>query len=62
MKRSMSSRVMAAARRNNPEHKPTPGWLTEGIPDYIRWFLYEPQSHGADVTYFRRRRNREPEL
>jgi Domain of Unknown Function (DUF1080)/Peptidase of plants and bacteria len=44
-------------RRNNPDYKPTPGWLTEGIPDYIRWFLYEPQSHGADVAYFRTRRN-----
>jgi len=32
------------------------GWLTEGIPDYIRFFLYEPQTHGADATYFRRRR------
>lgn len=27
-----------------------PGWLVEGIPDYIRWYLYEPQSHGADIT------------
>src|SRR3954451_22845459 len=26
-----------------------PGWLTEGIPDYIRWFKYEPQTHGADI-------------
>jgi hypothetical protein len=26
-----------------------PGWLTEGIPDYIRWFLYEPQSKGAEI-------------
>src|ERR1051326_438698 len=34
-----------------------PGWLVEGIPDYIRWFLYEPQSHGADVTWMRGRRN-----
>jgi hypothetical protein len=44
-------------RRNNSDYKPAPGWLTEGIPDYIRWFLYEPQSHGADVAYFRTRRN-----
>ncbi|MEI8022256.1 MAG: basic secretory protein-like protein [Schlesneria sp.] len=29
---------------------PTPGWLIEGIPDYIRWFLYEPQSKGAEIT------------
>jgi hypothetical protein len=36
------------ARRDNPDARPAPGWLTEGIPDYIRWFLYEPQSHGAD--------------
>jgi hypothetical protein len=27
----------------------TPGWLVEGIPDYIRWFLYEPQSRGAEI-------------
>lgn len=24
-----------------------PGWIVEGIPDYIRWFLYEPESKGA---------------
>lgn len=29
--------------------KPTPGWITEGICDYIRWFLYEPQSKGAGL-------------
>jgi hypothetical protein len=37
-------------RRGNPDAKPTPGWIVEGIPDYIRWFLYEPQTHGADIT------------
>lgn len=37
------------ARRNNPQARPNPGWLVEGIPDYIRWYKYEPQSHGADV-------------
>jgi hypothetical protein len=26
-----------------------PGWLVEGIPDYVRWFKYEPQTHGADI-------------
>ena len=31
------------SRRNNP------GWLVEGIADYIRWFKYEPQTHGADI-------------
>lgn len=44
-------------RRNNPDFKRPPGWLVEGIPDYIRWFLYEPQSHGADATFFRGRKN-----
>jgi hypothetical protein len=39
-------------RRNNSDFKRTPGWVVEGIPDYIRWFLYEPQSHGADAIYF----------
>lgn len=24
-----------------------PGWLVEGIADYIRWFLFEPESRGA---------------
>ncbi len=31
------------------------GWLTEGIPDYIRWFLYEPKSNGAGVEYIQER-------
>ena len=26
-----------------------PGWLVEGMCDYIRWYLYEPESHGADL-------------
>jgi hypothetical protein len=29
--------------------EPAPGWIVEGIPDYIRWFLYEPQSKGAEI-------------
>lgn len=37
-------------RRNNPEATRTPGWIVEGIPDYIRWFLYEPQTQGARIT------------
>lgn len=27
-----------------------PVWLTEGLTDYIRWFLYEPQTRGAEIT------------
>ncbi|MCW1883546.1 basic secretory family protein [Luteolibacter flavescens] len=37
------------ARQTNRNPKDTPGWVTEGICDYIRWFLYEPQSRGAHV-------------
>jgi hypothetical protein len=35
--------------RRNPHATPTPGWVTEGIADYVRWFLYEPRSHGAEI-------------
>jgi hypothetical protein len=38
------------ARRANPQATRTPGWLVEGICDYIRWFLYEPQARGAEIT------------
>ncbi|MCI0747554.1 MAG: DUF1080 domain-containing protein [Verrucomicrobia subdivision 3 bacterium] len=38
------------ARRNSPNAARTPGWLVEGIADYIRWFLYEPESKGAEIT------------
>ena len=38
------------ARRTNPNRTRTPGWLVEGIADYIRWFLYEPHTHGAEIT------------
>lgn len=38
------------ARRANPEATRTPGWLVEGLADYIRWFLYEPETRGAEIT------------
>ena len=38
-------------RRRDPEAKRPPGWLVEGIPDYIRFFKYEPQNHGADLIW-----------
>lgn len=38
------------AARTNRNPSPTPGWITEGIPDYIRWFLYEPQTRGAEMS------------
>ncbi len=43
--------------RDKPDAKHPPGWLVEGIPDYIRWFLFEPQSHGADLIWLQGRRN-----
>jgi hypothetical protein len=49
MKRFTSCSSMAAGDATIPTYKRTPGWVVEGIPDYIRWFLYEPQSHGADA-------------
>lgn len=27
-----------------------PGWIVEGIPDYIRWFLFEPETGGAKLS------------
>jgi hypothetical protein len=45
------------ARRSNPEAARPPGWLVEGMADYIRWFRFEPQSHGADLIWMRTRRN-----
>ncbi|HTV63037.1 MAG TPA: GH92 family glycosyl hydrolase, partial [Verrucomicrobiae bacterium] len=32
-----------------------PSWLVEGMADYVRWFKYEPQSHGADIVWMRTR-------
>ncbi len=37
------------ARHTNRNPKPTPGWVTEGVADYVRWFLYEPESKGAEL-------------
>ena len=38
------------ARRENPSARRAPGWLTEGIPDYLRWYKFEPESGGAEIT------------
>src|SRR5204862_6493014 len=35
----------AAAGAGAGQRRPrNPGWLVEGLADYIRWFMYEPQS------------------
>ena len=38
------------AGAGSPRPQPVPGWVVEGIADYVRWFLYEPQSRGAEIT------------
>jgi hypothetical protein len=38
------------SRRGNPNVAPAPGWFVEGLADYIRWFLYEPESGGARLS------------
>ncbi len=38
------------AVRANPNAVTAPGWVVEGIADYVRWFLYEPQTHGAEIS------------
>ena len=38
----------AENRRQRVRRPPT--WVTEGVADYIRWFLYEPESKGAEIT------------
>lgn len=31
-----------------PDSKVKPGWLVEGIADYIRWWRYEPELHAGE--------------
>ena len=42
--------VQSYGRRRSADGQRMPSWLVEGIPDYIRWFLYEPQTKGAEIT------------
>jgi hypothetical protein len=44
-----------ARRGTGGRNRGNTGWLTEGIPDYIRWFLYEPKSDGAGASYIQGR-------
>jgi hypothetical protein len=47
--------VQQYGRRNATR---VPGWLVEGVADYIRWFLFEPDSRGAEITSANLRRAR----
>lgn len=49
--------VQAYGRSRQSGFQRPPGWLVEGIPDYLRFFLFEPQSHGADLIWLEGRRN-----
>ena len=42
--------VQQYGRARRPGAERPPGWLTEGIPDYIRWYLYEPQTKGCEIS------------
>ncbi len=33
-----------------PDDNKTPGWLVEGIADYIRWWRYEPEAPRPKIT------------
>ncbi len=45
------------ARPNGSDAKRAPGWLVEGLTDYIRFFKFEPQTHGADRIWLQANRN-----
>ena len=36
--------------RAHPGSRTTPGWLVEGIADYIRWWRYEPEAPRPRIT------------
>jgi hypothetical protein len=38
------------APRPAPGARRPPGWLVEGIADYLRWYTFEPESHGAEIS------------
>jgi len=44
-------------KSSTPNFVRPPSWLIEGIPDYIRWFKYEPERHGADLMWIHARKN-----
>jgi hypothetical protein len=36
--------------RPQPGSAQAPGWLVEGIADYLRWYQFEPEAKGAEIT------------
>lgn len=39
--------------RRGRRRQRSPGWLVEGVADYVRWFLYEPESQRPRVNFRR---------
>jgi hypothetical protein len=37
-------------RPSAPDAIRPPGWLVEGIADYVRWFKFQPEALGAEIT------------
>jgi hypothetical protein len=46
----MAHVVQSYTQNRRSARASTPGWIVEGIPDYIRWFLYEPESKGGEIS------------
>jgi hypothetical protein len=46
--------VHVAQQYGDREPESFPGWLTEGIADYIRFFKFEPDYHGADDVWLKK--------
>lgn len=42
--------VVQFAGNPRPRVQRPPTWVFEGATDYIRWFLFEPESKGAEIT------------
>jgi hypothetical protein len=43
-------RYYGFGRQTHPNAAPNPGWLVEGLCDYIRWYKFEPTPAGAVIS------------
>ena len=42
--------MVHVVQQYGPRKQPPPSWLQEGISDYIRFYLYEPEKHGTRIA------------